>query len=91
MFEAQQAHYFSLPSYLAIASVTSVAASIIGLDQRIGYIKQGFDADIVLWDSHPLQLGATPQMVWVDGFLEVRNPGGVKVHEGRTHAPKTPD
>ena len=91
MFEAQQAHYFSLPSHLAIASVTSVAASVIGLDHRIGYVKEGYDADIVLWDSHPLQLGATPQMVWVDGILEVKNVGGVEVHEGRNHAPKIPD
>lgn len=91
MFEAQQAHYFSLPSHLAIASVTSVPASVIGLDHRIGYIKQGYDADIVLWDSHPLQLGATPQMVWVDGALEVKNTDDVKVTEERHHAPKTPD
>ena len=91
MFEAQQAHYFSLPSHLAIASVTSVPASVIGLDHRIGYIKQGYDADIVLWDSHPLQLGAAPHMVWVDGILEVENTNGVKMDEGRHHAPKTPD
>jgi len=91
MFEAQQAHYFSLPSHLAIASVTSVAASVLGLDHRIGYIKQGYDADIVLWDSHPLQLGATPQMVWVDGILEVKNVDSVKVNEGRNHTPRTPD
>jgi len=91
MFEAQQAHYFSLPSHLAIASVTSVAASVIGLGHRIGYINQGYDADIVLWDSHPLQLGATPQMVWVDGILEVKNANGVKVNDGRNNAPKTPD
>ena len=61
------------------------------MDHRIGYIKQGYDADIVLWDSHPLQLGATPQMVWVDGILEVKNAGGVKVNEGRNRTPKTPD
>jgi len=91
MFEAQQAHYFSLPSHLAIASVTSVPASVIGLGHRIGHVRQGYDADIVLWDSHPLQLGATPQMVWVDGILEVKNTDGVRVNESRSHAPKTPD
>lgn len=91
MFEAQQAHYFSLPSHLAIASVTSAAASAIGLDHRIGYIKQGYDADLVLWNSHPLQLGATPQMVWVDGILEVENANGIEAREGRNHPPKTPD
>ena len=28
------------------------------------------DADIVLWDSHPLRLGATPVTVWVDGIVQ---------------------
>jgi hypothetical protein len=37
------------------------------LDHRIGYIRIGFDADIVVWDSHPLAVGATPLQVYVDG------------------------
>ena len=28
-------------------------------------------ADIVLWDSHPLALGATPQQVWIDGIAQL--------------------
>ncbi|KAH9948764.1 hypothetical protein B0H21DRAFT_731862 [Amylocystis lapponica] len=71
MYEAQLAHYYGLPPHLALASVTSVPAAAAGMDHRIGILHEGSDADVVLWDSHPLQLGATPQKVWIDGILQV--------------------
>ena len=42
-------------------------ARSIKQDHRIGSIKPGYDADIVLWDSHPLTVGATPAAVFIDG------------------------
>jgi Amidohydrolase family len=71
LYEAQQAHYFGLPSNLALASVTSTPAIAAGLSHRIGILREGSDADVVLWDTHPLQLGATPMNVWIDGIMEV--------------------
>jgi len=56
---------------LALASVTTTPAITAGLSHRIGYLREGGDADVVLWDTHPLQLGATPVNVWIDGVLEV--------------------
>ncbi|KAL7282640.1 hypothetical protein ACG7TL_004113 [Trametes sanguinea] len=73
LFEAQQAHYYGLPPHLALASVTSVPAAAAGLLHRLGVLREGADADVVLWDSHPLQLGATPRKVWIDGILQVGN------------------
>jgi hypothetical protein len=72
--EAQQAYYFGLPEYLALASVTSTPAKAAGLDHRIGVLESGADADVVMWDSHPLQLGATPTRVWIDGLLQIPVP-----------------
>ncbi|KAG5653026.1 hypothetical protein H0H81_002648 [Sphagnurus paluster] len=74
LYEAQQAHYFGLPANLSLASVTSTPATIAGLSHRIGFLKEGADADVVLWDSHPLQLGATPVKVWIDGILQIPVP-----------------
>lgn len=71
IYEAQQAHHFSLPANLALASVTSTPAAIAGLSHRIGVLKEGADADVVMWDSHPLQLGATPVKVWIDGVPQI--------------------
>lgn len=29
------------------------------------------DADVVLWDAHPLQVGAIPRQVWIDGIPQL--------------------
>jgi imidazolonepropionase-like amidohydrolase len=34
---------------------------------RIGFVRPGYDADLVVWDSHPLSVGATPLQVYIDG------------------------
>ena len=40
-YEAQQAHYFGFPHNLALASVTSTPAKVMGIDHRVGYLKEG--------------------------------------------------
>ncbi|EIW83128.1 hypothetical protein CONPUDRAFT_164126 [Coniophora puteana RWD-64-598 SS2] len=72
--EAQQAHYYGLPANVALASVTSTAAEVLGLDHRIGFVKEGHDPDLVIWDSHPLALGATPVQVIIDGIPQIKSP-----------------
>lgn len=44
LHEAQQAHYYGLPWNVALASVTSTAAEVLGYAHRIGYIREGYDA-----------------------------------------------
>lgn len=71
-YEAQVAHNFELSEALSLASLLSVPAATIGLDNRIGWLRPGYDADVVVWDSHPLALGATPLEVRIDGKIIVR-------------------
>jgi hypothetical protein len=66
-FQAAMGHSFGLPEIKALQSVTSVPAKSLQQDHRIGYVKPGYDADLVVWDSHPLSVGATPLQVYVDG------------------------
>ncbi len=73
VFEAAKAYRNGLPYHAAMASVTSASADLLGLGHRIGKIKPGFDADIVVWDSDPLSVGATPVQVWVDGAKQFSN------------------
>lgn len=48
---------FSLTPAEALAGITRNAASALGLDNRKGQLKEGFDADILLWDvAHPRQI-----------------------------------
>jgi hypothetical protein len=49
------------------------------------------DLDIVLWDSHPLALGATPKQVYIDGIPQITNPYVVPKPESFQTVPKTPD
>jgi imidazolonepropionase-like amidohydrolase len=71
--QAAIAHSFGLPEIKALQSVTSVPARSLELDHRIGFVKAGYDADIVVWNSHPLAVGATPQQVYIDGKETLEN------------------
>lgn len=80
--------------------MTSTPAIAAGLGHRIGVLEKGADADIVMWDSHPLQLGATPKKVWIDGLQQIPVPGDqgghVEVGKGKEgeewkNAPRTPN
>ncbi|KAJ7454750.1 carbohydrate esterase family 9 protein [Mycena latifolia] len=91
LYEAQQAYFYGLPENLAIASVTRNAAEAMGMGHRIGYIKEGWDADLVIWDSHPLALGATPKQVFIDGIPQLDNAHVLTKPEAFQRAPATPD
>jgi imidazolonepropionase-like amidohydrolase len=71
IFQLGKTHYYGFPQDAALKSVTSVAAKAIGLDHKLGIIKEGYDADLVAWDRHPLQLGAQADKVIIDGELLV--------------------
>lgn len=63
-----------MPQHLALSSVTATPAQAAGLSHRIGALKEGADADVVLWDSHPLHLGSVPRQVWIDGIPQLGEP-----------------
>ncbi|CCX17451.1 Similar to Dihydropyrimidinase; acc. no. Q55DL0 [Pyronema omphalodes CBS 100304] len=65
--QPQAAYQYGLPEDVALKSITSTAARTLALDDRIGYVREGYDADLVVWDSHPLSTGATPLQVFIDG------------------------
>lgn len=78
LLQAAVGHSFGLPAAKALQAVTSVPAKAIDIDHRVGYARAGYDADLVVWDSHPLAVGAAPRQVWIDG-VAVLDP--VKVEE----------
>ncbi|KAH8822344.1 carbohydrate esterase family 9 protein [Flagelloscypha sp. PMI_526] len=90
-FEAQQGHYYGFAPNLALSSITTTSAKRMGLDHRLGYVRQGWDADLVIWDSHPLNLRATPRQVFVDGIAQLEVPVIIEKEEDMQEAPKVPD
>ncbi|THH28656.1 hypothetical protein EUX98_g5538 [Antrodiella citrinella] len=91
LYEAQQAYLYGLPENLALAAVTTTPAGIMGMDHRVGYIKEGWDADLVVWDSHPLALGATPKQVYIDGIPQLRTPHNVAKSHAFQELPRVPN
>lgn len=51
----------------ALSAITITPARILGVDGRVGSIKPGKDADLVLYDGHPFDLEAKVRRVIVDG------------------------
>jgi len=72
-------------------AVTSTPADLIGMGHRIGYLKKGYDADVAIWDSHPLALGATPQQVFIDGIAQLTEPNLLTKPEQLQTEPATPN
>ncbi len=48
--------------------VTLNPAKMLHIDNRVGSIKAGKDADIVLWSDNPLSVYANAEMTFVDGI-----------------------
>ena len=51
----------------ALKMLTINPAWIIGVDNRVGSIDVGKDADLVIWDGYPLSSYGVPEKVFIDG------------------------
>lgn len=52
----------------AFAAISSVPAEIMGVGDRLGSLKAGRAADVVLWDGDPLELSSAAITVIIDGI-----------------------
>ena len=53
----------------ALKLVTLNAAKQLGIEDRVGSIEVGKDADLVLYDGHPLSIFSVVRKTFVDGDL----------------------
>jgi imidazolonepropionase-like amidohydrolase len=51
----------------AFAAISSVPAEIMGVGDRLGSLKAGRAADVVVWDGDPLELSSAAIKVIIDG------------------------
>ena len=47
--------------------------------------------DLVVWDSHPLALGATPKQVYIDGIPQLKNAYNVEKSRAFQVTPQVPN
>lgn len=69
----------------ALRMITLNAAWIMGVQDRVGSIDNGKDADLVIWDGYPLSSYGVPEKVFIDGemFFDRTKPGyGTTVYTG---------
>jgi imidazolonepropionase-like amidohydrolase len=60
---------YSLPPERVIRWLTSNPAKALALDDRIGRLAPGFNADVVLWSGDPFSVYSKPEKVFIDGAL----------------------
>jgi len=61
--------YGNIPEEEALKLITLNPAKILHLDHRMGSIKVGKDADLVLWTDNPLSIYARANKTMVDGII----------------------
>nr|MBP6825117.1 amidohydrolase family protein [Saprospiraceae bacterium] len=61
--------------------VTINPARLLRVDDRVGSIKVGKDADLVLWNDDPLSVYARAEKTWVDGVRYFDREEDVKMQE----------
>jgi len=56
----------------ALKAITITPAKILGLDEQVGSLKVGKDADIAIWNSDPLTLESDAVMTIINGEIVYR-------------------
>ncbi len=65
---AKTVKYGGLTPEEALKTVTLNPAIALHLDKQMGSVKEGKDADLVLWSDYPLSVYAKPLKTFVDGY-----------------------
>ena len=66
---AKTIKYGGMSELEAWKTVTINPAKLLHLDDRVGSIKEGKDADVVLWSHHPMSIYAKAEKTIVDGKI----------------------
>lgn len=69
LFEAAMAAGYGLPFDQALASITSGAAAILGIGDRVGSLERGKHGDVVLFDGDPFEFTSHVCGVIIEGVV----------------------
>ncbi|MEX0737533.1 MAG: amidohydrolase family protein [Bacteroidota bacterium] len=73
-WEASKAVKFGLSEEEALKFVTINAAKQLRIDDKVGSLEMGKDADFVIWSGNPISTYSQCEQTWVDGrkFFDLR-------------------
>lgn len=63
-----------MPFNRALESVTINPAKVMGVDNRVGSLEKGKDADIVIWENKPFVSIQDPKLVMINGEIVFSKP-----------------
>ncbi|MCF8320531.1 MAG: amidohydrolase family protein [Flavobacterium sp.] len=66
---AKAVKYGNVPEVEAWKFVTLNPAKLLHIDDKVGSIKVGKDADVVLWNNHPLSIYAKAEKTLIEGVV----------------------
>jgi imidazolonepropionase-like amidohydrolase len=66
-WEAAKMLRTGISEHAALALVTINTARVLGIDERVGSLEPGKDADFVIWSGNPLSTSTIAEQTWVDG------------------------
>lgn len=66
---AKSIKYAGMSEEDALKMVTLNPAKLLHVDNRVGSIKEGKDADLVLWSDNPLSIYAIAEKTMIDGII----------------------
>lgn len=74
---------------MTILTFRRLGCRYVAIVETVFFLTNG--SDLVIWDSHPLALGATPAQVFIDGIPQLESPHVVKKPKTFQHAPSVPN
>ncbi|MGE4618866.1 MAG: amidohydrolase family protein [Planctomycetota bacterium] len=66
-YQAVQAVRGGMAADAALEALTRGAANALGVTDKIGAIEAGLDADLLIWDGHPFEMGSDLRRVFIHG------------------------
>jgi hypothetical protein len=64
---AKAVRYGNVDPHDALRMITAWPADQLGIGEQTGRLAPGLDADLVIWNGHPLSVYSLVEQTWVDG------------------------
>ena len=84
---AKAVKYGGLDPHTALQFVTLNPAKQLRIDNRVGSLEIGKDADFVLWNGSPLSVRARCEQTWIDGrkYFDRQLDAQMRIRDGQLH------